>query len=70
MTPAEKALQGLVGFAVTCRRSNTDEWMRLFAKRINTALKAVGDPDRVEFNGDSFWIKRHTDVAAGADRQG
>lgn len=41
-------LNSVVGYVTTCRSDNTAEWMIGLEKRINHALEAMGDTDRVK----------------------
>jgi hypothetical protein len=43
-------LYSLAGYAGTCQRSNTIDWMRGLTVRLNEVCKATNDPDRFEFN--------------------
>ena len=47
-------LSRLCGFALTCKLSNTDEWMRILVKHINRCAESLGDKDRFAFNGESI----------------
>ena len=42
----------MVGYALTCRKNNTKEWMNGFAERLNKYFEDIGDDDRYKFNGD------------------
>ena len=44
----------LAGYALSCRKSNTKEWMDGMVRCINEYAKAVDDTDRFEFNGHGF----------------
>ncbi len=39
----------LIAYAMSCKKSNTREWMRVFADRLNAAIAATGCGSRVEW---------------------
>ena len=44
----DKVLEFL-GYAVTCRKQNTLEWMKGFEEKMNDLLVFMGDGDRVKY---------------------
>lgn len=42
--------RGIVGYAATCKRTNTDDWMRGLERRLNRDLEIHDDPERMRFN--------------------
>lgn len=43
---AQRAFQSLAGYAITCQRKNTREWMFGLEHAINRAAELIGDGDR------------------------
>lgn len=54
-----RRLELLVAYAVTCLLKNQPEWMEGLEQHVNEALKAVGDTDRVHWDGKRFRVVRH-----------
>lgn len=50
-------LSGLCGYAATCKHSNTYEWLDGLVRRINSALEAMNDDDRVRLiHVGNIWV--------------
>ena len=47
-----------MAYVSTVRRCNRTEWMEGRETRMNECLAAIGDVDRVSFNGEGFAVKR------------
>lgn len=49
---------GLVSYATTCQKRNTNEWMVGFVQYLNSVLERLGDDDRFIYNYKQGMIRR------------
>jgi len=61
-------LNKLISVALSCKLSNTEDWMDYLCGEINAALSDIGDPDRFEFKGYSIIKKVNPPMFRCADR--
>ena len=54
--------QKVIDYVLSCRRSNTPEWMEGLVKVINKYAKEVGDSDRVTTLRDGLQVITQQDV--------
>lgn len=58
-----------VGYGLTCKLRNTDEWMRGFVKILNGVIEATGDDDRFYFTGEEFTRQDRSEQPAAATNE-
>lgn len=49
-----KAMSKFISYAVTCRKSNTEDWMMGLAEEADKFCEAFEEPTRWRFNGDTI----------------
>lgn len=56
-----ETINGFCGYVVTCRKSNTREWMEGLVIYVNDVCEAIGDPDRFVLNWQLDIFKQRTE---------
>ncbi len=51
MNDLRQQLEKLISFAITCRRENTDEWMKLFTDSLQNAADAAAIDITIGYDG-------------------